>query len=260
MLRIAAEQAPDPTQAGVYLSEEATFYTILGLGTESLAVSAGDTPLPAGTRVMVLSADEVPLPGEPDAILRQVQVFFKFDGTDGADGGVEFDGWLRQDVLERAIPVVPHVFVTGDESVNVRAGDSIRHATRGALPPGDSAPLLARNPATTWYKIGLAGNRVGWVSAALVIALGRAEDLASLPVESPPPPPPTATFTPFVPPTQVPTSPADAEQPPSPPTQPPAQPPSPPAPTLTEPPPSPTEEAPPAEEPPTTEPSGDQGN
>ncbi len=260
VLRIAAEQVSDPAQAGVHLSEEATFYTVLGLGTESLEVHPGDTPLPAGTRVVVLSADEVPLPGEPDVILRQVQVFFEFDGLGDR---VEPEVWLPQDVLERAIPVVPHVFVTSAESVNVRAGDSIRHAPRGALQPGDSASLLARNPASTWYKVGLPGNRVGWVNAALVIALGRPEDLASLPIESPPPPP-TATLTPFVPPIQVPTRPADAEQPPpqppAQPTSPPAQSPSLPAPTQTEPAPSPTEAPPPSEEPPTTEPSGDQGN
>ncbi len=223
VLRIAAEEALDPAKAGVYLSEEAAFYTVLGLGTGTLEVRAGDTLLPAGTRVMVISEDEVPLPDEPDVILRKVQVFYEFDGTDGS---ITTEVWLRQDVLERAIPVVPHVYVASEGNVPVCTGDTRWHRCPNRLTWGESTPLLAQNPAGTWYKIGLPDGRVGWVNASLVIPLGRPEDLAALLQENPPPPPPTLTPSPLPPPTEPSIPPAEGGQPlPAPqPTQPPAPP------------------------------------
>ncbi|MCZ7540346.1 MAG: protein phosphatase 2C domain-containing protein [Anaerolineae bacterium] len=188
VLRIAAEEALDPAQAGVYLSEKATFYTVLGLGTESVEVRAGDAPLPAGTRVLVLGEDEVLLPGEPDVILRKVQVFFEFGELGDS---VEPEGWLRQDVLERAIPVVPHVYVgEGGAHLYVEAGGYRRYEAK--LTWGERARLLAQNQAGTWYKIALADGRTGWVQASLVEALGRPEELDSLPIAPLPPFLPTA--------------------------------------------------------------------
>lgn len=225
VLHIAAEEALDLAQAGVYLSEEATYYIVLGLGTENPEVRAEDALLPAGTRVLVLSADEVPLPDDPEVILRQVQVFFEF-GELGES--VEPEGWLRQDVLERAIPVVPHVFV-GERGAHlyIEVGGYRRYGA--ALAWGERARLLAKNRAGTWYRIALSDGRTGWVQAELVEALGRPEDLAGLPVQTLPPlPPPPPTFTPYVAPTEPP-PPADGGQPP--PAPEPTQPPAPPQPT-----------------------------
>ncbi len=221
VLRIAAEEAPDPAQAGVYLSEEAAFYAVLGLGTENPEVRAGDTLLPAGTHVVIISEDEVLLPGEPGVILRKVRVFFEFDGLGDS---VEPEVWLRQDVLERAIPVVPHVFA-GERGAVVYSGDTGWLRYRTQLAWGQSAPLLAKNRAGTWYRIALPDGRAGWVEADRVEVLGRPEDLAGLPIERLPPFPPPPTFTPYVAPTEPP-PPADGDQPlPAPqPTQPPAPP------------------------------------
>ena len=202
MLRIAAEEAPDSDQAGVYLSEEAAFYTILGLGTENPEVRAGDTLLPAGTRVVIISEDEVLLPGELGVILREVRVFFEFDGLGDSVGP---EGWLRQDVLERAIPVVPHVFAgEGGALLCVEVGGYRRYRT--PLVWGERAPLLARNQAGTWYRIALSDGSTGWVEANRVEVLGRPEDRAGLPVEPLPlfPPTPTDTSTPYVAPTETP--------------------------------------------------------
>lgn len=229
VLRIAAEEAPDPAEAGVYLSEEAAFYTVLGLGTESLEVRAGNT-LPAGTRVTVISADEVPLPGEPDVILREVQVFYEFDGLGDS---VEPEVWLRRDVLERAIPVVPHGYVIGENGAPVYSAVTGYLRYRTQLAWGESAPLLAKNRAGTWYKIALPDGSTGWVKADRVEPLGRPEDLDSLPVEPLPPFPPTATPSPLPPPTEAPVLPGGGDQPvPAPPQpQPTSLPPEPPSPT-----------------------------
>jgi hypothetical protein len=168
----------------------------------------------------VIGQDDVPLPGQPEVLLRQVHVF------GGPEGNVEFDAWLAKEVLERTVPVAPYVYVISDKPVNVRAGDSTRHPIVASLSPGDSARLLGINQGRTWYKVRLGNGREGWVSASLVLPLGRQQDLDALPVlPSPPPPAPTATATPLAPPELLTPSPAAAEGQPADSGQPPPAPP-----------------------------------
>lgn len=226
LLRLAAADLPDDALEGVILTEETTPYFLIGQGA-STPTPQPVTPLPMGTRVKVIGQDDVPLPGRSDVILRQVHVF------GGPDGSVEFDAWLAKDVLERAVPVTPYVYVISDKPVNVRGGASTRHPIVASLSPGDSARLLGMNQGRTWYKVRLQNGRDGWVSASLVLPLGRLQDLDALPVlVSPPPPAPTVTVTPPAPPPELLTpspagvegQPAEAGQPP--PAPPPDTPPS----------------------------------
>ena len=72
------------------------------------------------------------------------------------------------------------------------------------LPSGTLAPILARLPDNTWWKISY-GSNVGWVSAPFVTLYG---NCTGVPIEQPlvtPTPAPTLTFTP-APPTATPTS------------------------------------------------------
>ncbi len=213
VLCIAAEEAPDPAKAGVYLDEDATLYTRIEPASGEFVFVP--SPLDKGTRVAVISANEVPLPDEPGATLREVQVFGE------KDDGEPYPGWLPQDVLERAIPVAPHVFVgEGGAHLYVEVGGYRRY--RAALAWGERARLLARNQAGSWYKIALSDGRTGWVEADLVEVLGRPEDLENLPIEPlPPSPPPPPTFTPYVAPTETPQPAEEGQSPPAPqPTQP----------------------------------------
>lgn len=207
ILLLAAADLPDDMLEGVILTDDTTPYFLIGWGASTPTPQPGD-PLPAGTRVKMIGQDDVPLPDRPDVLLRLVHVY------GGPDGSVEFDAWLARDVLERAMPVVPYAYVNSDRPVNVRTGDSLRHALVASLTPGESARLLGINQGRTWYKVRLQNGREGWVSASLVLPLGRQQDLDALPVLSAPPPPPapTATVTPALLPAETPSLPAGDDQ------------------------------------------------
>ncbi len=192
ILLLAAADLPDDALEGVILTEDTTPYFLIGLGAATITPQP-TTPLPAGTRVKVIGQDDEPLPGQPEVLLRQVHVF------GGPEGNVEFDAWLAKEVLERAEPAAPYGYVSEAKAVNVRAGDSTRHPIVASLAPGESARLLGTNRSRTWYKVRLRDGREGWVSASLVLPLGRQEDLNALPVLSSPLPP---TATPLAPPAE----------------------------------------------------------
>ena len=92
------------------------------------------------------------------------------------------------------------------QGINVRRGPALEFDPPiGAFAAGQTAEILAVNPAGTWYKVRYGGGE-GWVFAALTQASG---DIASLP-RDPGPPVPTAPPPTAIPPTSVPATAAAA--------------------------------------------------
>jgi uncharacterized protein YraI len=72
-------------------------------------------------------------------------------------------------------------YVQAEEAARVRSGPGTDYARLGTLWPGDTAAVVGRNAAGTWWQIEFAGadNGLGWVSADIVTFVG---DAASVPV------------------------------------------------------------------------------
>jgi hypothetical protein len=101
-----------------------------------------------------------------------------------------------QAATETQPPNRVEILDTGAGDVNVRAGPGTDYDHVGVLVPGQTSPILGRNPAATWYEIEYIGgpNGVGWVSGDVVHVVG---DVNTMPTIVPPP-------TPTLPPTTTP--------------------------------------------------------
>jgi len=86
-------------------------------------------------------------------------------------------------------PTACSPIVTASLNANVRAGDSTDYEIIGFLATGQSAPLMGRNAADTWWYI-VYGAGHGWIAKSVVNASCLP---ASVAVVVPPPLPPTAT-------------------------------------------------------------------
>ncbi|MCJ7435240.1 MAG: SH3 domain-containing protein [Anaerolineales bacterium] len=91
------------------------------------------------------------------------------------------------------MPATEEARVTADQNVNCRKGPSSAYNDVGALYQGETAPILGRNPDTTWYYVGLSGTKC-WVWSGAVTVIGNA---GAKPVVAAPPLP--ITDTPIVP-------------------------------------------------------------
>ena len=81
------------------------------------------------------------------------------------------------------------VTATFSQPANVRSGPGLVFAPPiGSFAAGQTTAVLARSPASTWFRV-VYGTGEGWVSAALVTLAG---DLSALPVD-PGPAPPSST-------------------------------------------------------------------
>jgi hypothetical protein len=90
--------------------------------------------------------------------------------------------------------------VIGNETANVRRGDSIFYNAIGALEQGDEAQILGiSSRGSGWFFVELENGRQGWISPVVVTVIGDTTGVPS--IEPPPPPPPTATPTPIPTPT-----------------------------------------------------------
>jgi uncharacterized protein YraI len=92
-------------------------------------------------------------------------------------------------------PTLPANRVEIFADVNVRAGPGTDYDQVGVLIPGQTSPIVGRNPEGTWFEIEYVGgpNGTGWVFKDLVRVVG---DLNTMPTVIPPPTPtlvPTTT-------------------------------------------------------------------
>ncbi len=92
-------------------------------------------------------------------------------------------------------PTLPPNRVEIFADVNVRAGPGTDYDQVGVLIPGQTSPIVGRNPDGTWFEIEYVGgaNGIGWVFKDLVRVVG---DLNTMPTVIPPPTPtllPTTT-------------------------------------------------------------------
>lgn len=86
-------------------------------------------------------------------------------------------------------PTACSPIVTANLNANVRAGDSTDYEIIGFLAVAQSAPLMGRNAADTWWYIAYGGGH-GWIAKSVVTAACLPPSVA---VVVPPPLPPTAT-------------------------------------------------------------------
>jgi hypothetical protein len=88
------------------------------------------------------------------------------------------------------------ILATGQGDVNVRAGPGTDYDKVGVLVPGQTSPIVGRNPEGVWFEIEYVGgpNGLGWVSRDVVHVVG---DINTMPTIVPPP-------TPTLPPTTTP--------------------------------------------------------
>lgn len=103
--------------------------------------------------------------------------------------------------LPSATPVVVvNATVAGNQSINVRSGDSSAFTVLTSLRPGTTVKVLGISRIhNDWFQIELPDGRKGWVSARLVTISG---NLASIPFVTPPQPP-AATRVPTAAPTRA---------------------------------------------------------
>lgn len=120
------------------------------------------------------------------AVLIIVFLIFRSNTSGGGNGGIV--------VIIPSPP--PHTAsVTALANVNIRSGPGTEYDIIGVLQAGQSAEVVGRNPALTWWVIKMAAvnNRQGWVSGEFVSA----ENIDNVPVLTPPPLP-TSTVAPPV--------------------------------------------------------------
>ena len=86
------------------------------------------------------------------------------------------------------LPTACSPIVTANLNANVRAGDSTDYEIIGFLATAQTAPLMGRNAADTWWYIAYGGSH-GWIAKSVVTAACLP---ASVAVVVPPPLPPTA--------------------------------------------------------------------
>jgi uncharacterized protein YraI len=81
--------------------------------------------------------------------------------------------------IQRKTQIGP--YVQAEEAARVRSGPGTDYPRLGTLWPGDTALVVGRNAARTWWQIEFAeaDNGLGWVSADIVAFVG---DAASVPV------------------------------------------------------------------------------
>src|SRR5947209_1326935 len=96
---------------------------------------------------------------------------------------------------QAASPTLPANRAEIFQDVNVRAGPGTDYDQVGVLIPGQTSPIIGRNPDGTWFEIEYVGgpDGTGWVFKDLVRVLG---DLNTMPTIEPPPTPtlrPTTT-------------------------------------------------------------------
>ena len=91
-----------------------------------------------------------------------------------------------------AAPTACSPIVSANLNANVRGGDSTDYEITGFLATGQTAPLLGRNAADTWWYIGYGGGH-GWIAKSVVTASCLPVSVA---VVAPPPLPPTPTGVP----------------------------------------------------------------
>lgn len=92
---------------------------------------------------------------------------------------------------ETAPPTACSPLVTANLNANVRAGDSTDYDIIGFLAAAQTAPLMGRNGADTWWYIAYGGGH-GWIAKSVVTASCLPATVA---VVVPPPLPPTLTPT-----------------------------------------------------------------
>jgi hypothetical protein len=161
---------------GVILADQTTLYLLFDSVTGETQIRDSVT-LDAGTRVVLQGETVRTLPELPGETLRLVEV---------AEGPRQGDqGWLKQSVLETAIPATPFVVAIQEGGVRVRAGDSTDYPIIGVLSAGQSAVILGVS-SRGWYRIELADGARGWVAPGVVTVVG---DVEGLPLVNPPPRP-----------------------------------------------------------------------
>jgi uncharacterized protein YraI len=106
--------------------------------------------------------------------------------------------WFRQATATAVPPTqaVQGLFARANVTVRVRSGPGTNYSRVGALPGGQSAQVIGRNPDSSWLEVTLSGGGRGWISAAYVTLVGTTP-LSSIPItigvpSSPTTPPVTA--------------------------------------------------------------------
>ncbi len=189
----------NPNPGGAYAFSVQTRWQATGPGPHSLTVVAvrddGTRSAPVTLTFRVAGeaspAGETPditpttgTPVSPTATSVQVTLALTATAAEATTDGVTLTGTINQ-------------------TLNVRSGPGLAfNPPIGSLTAGQSAELLARSPASDWYKVRYLSG-VGWVFAALVTVAG---DPATLPVDTGPaaPTPTTARATLPLPPTNTP--------------------------------------------------------
>lgn len=70
-------------------------------------------------------------------------------------------------------------------AVNIRAGPGVNYTVIGTLNADTAAPIVGRNPQSSWWQIKISDSQTGWVSNAVV----RASQAENIPVAEIPPAP-----------------------------------------------------------------------
>ncbi len=169
---------------GVRLSQDAVLLFFQGA---TLQTPPSSLPLAEGTLVQLTSHSPMTNPQNPAMVLREVQVM---------EGDLRGQiGWLPQEVLETAQPLIPLVVCQAEAGCHVRAGDGTNYPIVGGLSNGESARVQGRSSTGNgWLAIVKEDGTRGWIAPFVVITLGNTRDA---PVMVPPPSPmPSDTPTP----------------------------------------------------------------